>query len=513
MRAILLLTAASVLSAAPCDIFSENGTPCAAAHSTTRALYSSFNGKMYRLKRYGDNATIDITPLTTGGFADSAAHDAFCAANPSTPSPSPSPPNLPVPPLNSIVRLELLSLPGYAYRHCYSQGFVTPAADSGNDHTFKLVNALSGTLGAYSFQSTSYPNEFIAPTQDRTRPGIVVSPAALDASWNVTAAPGGGFFITSLSQGVGALSAGSTLSGTCAHSYASPSVDATLTSTTANVSAWAIMTEGPGPYPPLADCVILIIYDQSGNGNHMLPATPAINNPNFDNPVNASRHPITIGGGHKVYGAFFESGMGYRAQNTSLVAQGNDPETLYMITSGQHYNSGCCFDYGNSENAADNPSSFCDGCMEAIYFGTGGAPGWCNAASDGGPWLKADLENGLYACGTQGGTNPNNTALTSEYVTAMVKGGTQGFALKGGDATKGELKIMYDGPRPPGYQPMHKTGGIILGVGGDNVARGAVGIPGTSIGTFYEGVLTVGYSSDAADAAVQEDIINVGYGT
>ena len=36
---------------------------------------------------------------------------------------------------------------------------------------------------------------------------------------------------------------------------------------------------GRGAYPARAACVILTIYDQSGNGNHLLPATPAINNP------------------------------------------------------------------------------------------------------------------------------------------------------------------------------------------------------------------------------------------
>eukprot|EP00326_Haptolina_ericina_P038193 CAMPEP_0181241512 /NCGR_PEP_ID=MMETSP1096-20121128/41168_1 /TAXON_ID=156174 ORGANISM="Chrysochromulina ericina, Strain CCMP281" /NCGR_SAMPLE_ID=MMETSP1096 /ASSEMBLY_ACC=CAM_ASM_000453 /LENGTH=74 /DNA_ID=CAMNT_0023337603 /DNA_START=1 /DNA_END=225 /DNA_ORIENTATION=+ len=73
---------------------------------------------------------------------------------------------------------------------------------------------------------------------------------------------------------------------------------------------------------------------------------------------------------------------------------------------------------------------------------------------------------------------------------------------------------MWDGPRPPGYQPMQKTGAIILGVGGDNMARKVddAQIPGLSIGTFYEGLLTVGYSSDAADAAVQADIVAAGYG-
>lgn len=42
-------------------------------------------------------------------------------------------------------------------------------------------------------------------------------------------------------------------------------------------------------YPPRAACVISIVYDQTGNGNHLLPASPAINNPAYDNPVNATR--------------------------------------------------------------------------------------------------------------------------------------------------------------------------------------------------------------------------------
>ena len=38
------------------------------------------------------------------------------------------------------------------------------------------------------------------------------------------------------------------------------------------------------------------------------------------------------------------------------------------------------------------------------------------------------------------------------FVTAMVKGGANGFALKGGDATQGKLTTMWDGPRPQGSQ-------------------------------------------------------------
>jgi len=34
--------------AGPCDIYAADGDPCVAAHSTTRALSSSYNGPLYR---------------------------------------------------------------------------------------------------------------------------------------------------------------------------------------------------------------------------------------------------------------------------------------------------------------------------------------------------------------------------------------------------------------------------------------------------------------------------------
>ena len=49
-------------------------------------------------------------------------------------------------------------------------------------------------------------------------------------------------------------------------------------------------------------------------------------------------------GGHAVYGAYFEGGMGYRCDSTWGVATGNEPESMYMVTAGNHFNSGCCFD-------------------------------------------------------------------------------------------------------------------------------------------------------------------------
>ena len=35
----------------PCDIYASGGTPCVAAHSTTRALFGSYNGPLYQIQR------------------------------------------------------------------------------------------------------------------------------------------------------------------------------------------------------------------------------------------------------------------------------------------------------------------------------------------------------------------------------------------------------------------------------------------------------------------------------
>ena len=50
---------------------------------------------------------------------------------------------------------------------------------------------------------------------------------------------------------------------------------------------------------------------------------------------------------------------------------------------------------------------------------------------------------------------------------------------------------------------MKKEGAIILGIGGDNSISGR--------GTFYEGVMTSGYPSDATENAVQANIAAAGY--
>jgi len=59
-----------------------------------------------------------------------------------------------------------------------------------------------------------------------------------------------------------------------------------------------------------------------------------------------------MAGGHKVYGVFVSPGTGYRDDSTAGVATGSQPQGAYMVASGTHVNSGCCFDYGNAETSA-----------------------------------------------------------------------------------------------------------------------------------------------------------------
>src|SRR3954470_5139811 len=60
-----------------CDIYAAGGTPCVAAHSTTRVLLSTYTGPLYQVRRQSDNATRDVTALSSG-IANSALQDAFC---------------------------------------------------------------------------------------------------------------------------------------------------------------------------------------------------------------------------------------------------------------------------------------------------------------------------------------------------------------------------------------------------------------------------------------------------
>lgn len=138
--------------------------------------------------------------------------------------------------------------------------------------------------------------------------------------------------------------------------------------------------------------------------------------------------------------------------------------------------------------------------MEAVYFGNNTV--WGQGAGAG-PWVMADLENGLFP-GVDFNKQPNDPAISSRFVTGMVKGNsTNLWAIRTANGQSGSLATAYKGVRPNGYYPMKKEGSIILGIGGDN-SNGAQG-------TFYEGVMTTGYPSDATENSVQANVVAAGY--
>ena len=110
--------------------------------------------------------------------------------------------------------------------------------------------------------------------------------------------------------------------------------------------------------PPSTKCYIQKIFDQSGRNNHLI-KVPLNHKPMAwpTKPPNAMREQITVGG-NPVYSAYFEGGqnsgggqnatnygtMGFRSNNKNGTAVGDDPETIYAVVSGRHFNARCCFD-------------------------------------------------------------------------------------------------------------------------------------------------------------------------
>jgi len=326
----------------PCDIYGAAGDPCVAAHSTTRALYASYNGPLYQVLRHSDGKTLDIGVVRSvaapfpdsGGYADAAAQDAFCANT-----------------------------------YCS----ITIVYDQSPQHN------------------------------------------------DLTQAPRGGF-------------------------------------------------SGPGM-----------------GGFNSLPV--------------ADMAPITIMG-HKAYGVFIEPGMGLREDDPKATAVDDQGEGQYWVLNGQHFNSGCCFDYGNAEIDSRDDDN---GTMEATYFGN--ATPWYHGSGRG-PWIMTDQENNLVGCVNPDGSKGciNLPSVTWRFVTAMAKGEPHHWASLGGDAQKGALAVMFDGPRVNAtYDPMRKQGAILLGNGGDN--------SNASQGTFYEGAMTSAgtFPTDATDQLVQANIVSARY--
>ncbi len=244
------------------------------------------------------------------------------------------------------------------------------------------------------------------------------------------------------------------------------------------------------------NCVITEIYDQSPQHNNLTIEGPG-GAGGQDVGANAAALPV-MAGGHKVYGVYIAGITGYRDNSTTGVAVNGQPEGMYMVASGTHVNSGCCFDFGNAEtNTRDNGN----GHMDAVNLGTECFFAPCSGS---GPWVEADMENGLFSGGN--GPNTANAGNSSNFVTALLKNNGQNtYALKGGNSQSGGLSTWWSGALPNlgGYTPMHQEGAIVLGTGGDN--------SNASVGSFFEGVMTAGYPTDAADNAVQANIVAAGY--
>lgn len=241
-------------------------------------------------------------------------------------------------------------------------------------------------------------------------------------------------------------------------------------------------------------CTIVELYDQSGRGNDLTIA-PVGEAGSSAIGARADALPITVDG-HDVYGIQVEPRVGYRRAIGNGMAVDGEPESMYWIASGTMATNACCFDFGNVERTSTNTG---EGHMDTLIMST-----FCGAppCSGRGPWLQADLENGVFM--GDGTSNLANVSQTSPFVTGVLRNdGQTSFALDGGDATEPTLDALFQGSLPPGYTPMKQEGGITLGAGGDN--------SNAAPGSFFEGAITSGYAPDSSVAALQSDIYSVTY--
>jgi len=254
-------------------------------------------------------------------------------------------------------------------------------------------------------------------------------------------------------------------------------------------------------------CTISILYDQSPNKNDLLKSPVAHWLPNGGVEANAANAKISVGG-HTVHGIYVtaNSNVAYRNNATKGVATGDQPEAMYMVVDGKRFNDSCCFDYGNAETTGNDDGN---GTMEAVYWGSDIT--WGGKGEGSGPWVAADLENGVFK-GNKGGwqsqslLTPSAKSVVADFATAMLKGPSGNhFTLKAGNAQSGSLTTMWDGTRPSsGYSPKKLQGAIIVGTGGDR--------SNTGTGTFFEGAMTSGNPPDSVDEAVHANIVAAGYG-
>lgn len=254
-------------------------------------------------------------------------------------------------------------------------------------------------------------------------------------------------------------------------------------------------------------CTISVLYDQSSKKNDLVKSPVAHWLPNGGVEANAANAKITVSG-HVAHGIYVtaNSNVAYRNNQTVGVAKGDGAEAMYMVVDGKRYNDSCCFDYGNAETSGNDDGN---GTMEAVYWGSDIT--WGGKGDGSGPWVAADLENGVFKANKGGWQSqslsfPNSKSVIAAYATAMLKGPSGNhFTLKAGSAQTGALTTMWDGTRPSsGYSPKKLQGAIILGTGGDG--------SNTGTGTFFEGAMTSGTPSDSVDDAIQANVVAAGYG-
>jgi non-reducing end alpha-L-arabinofuranosidase len=250
-------------------------------------------------------------------------------------------------------------------------------------------------------------------------------------------------------------------------------------------------------------CTISIIYDQSPNKNDLVKSPKALWLPNGGDEVNATLASIKING-HTAHGIYVDNsggsnGVGYRNNATKGLAKNDDAEAMYAVFDAKRYNQWCCFDYGNAEvSGVDDGNA----TMEAIYFGN--STQWTRGGGNG-PWVAADLENGMFEGDSTSASSNTSIDSSWSYLTAMLKGPSgNAMGLKAGNAQSGALQTKWNGKRPPGYSPKKLNGAIILGTGGDG--------SNNAKGTFFEGAITFGNPPDSVDDQVQANIVAAGYG-
>jgi non-reducing end alpha-L-arabinofuranosidase len=243
-------------------------------------------------------------------------------------------------------------------------------------------------------------------------------------------------------------------------------------------------------------CTFETIYDQSGKANHLKVApkgcyTGTASEP--DSEASATKKSTTLNG-HKVYAVYMVAHDGYRNNATSGVPVGNVGQGIYEVADGTRIGAACCFDFGNAA-----PNNCNGGTMTALFFGTG----YWGKGSGSGPWFLGDFEGGVWAGGTGASTATiaANPSMAVPFAFGILKSGPGNYAIRAANAQSGSITTAWDGAQP---KTLNNQGAVILGIGGDN--------SNSSLGTFFEGVVTNGRPTDATDAAVLANIQAAGYG-